>query len=523
MARSSPEFVARLQRHYLERIESQALRTELELESGARRVGPEALEEKARAERKLIDFVRLTWSVLDPGHPFIGGWAVEAICEHLQAVADRQIRKLLITVPPGFGKSKTGDVYFPAWMWGPRNRPEARFLSASYAEHLTIRNNRDCRNLLKSDVYQSLWGDRFKFAGDQDAKKRFDNDHRGYKIATHVGGATGDRGDFLNLDDAHNVQEGESDAVRESTLTWFTETWLTRFFDATSAYLVWMQRVHHRDVAGLIIEKELGFVHLNLPMEFEVERRCKTVIGFEDPRKEEHELLAPERMDAAFLAEKKKDLAAHGGPYAYAAQYQQRPVPREGGMFQAGKAVVVKEAPARVLARVRGYDLAASKAKGSPWTVGAKLSLVVNPGRKILIYVEDVRRIQGLTHDVDAMILECAEGDGGSVTHDFPQDPGQAGKAQIASIAALLSGHRMISSPETGDKEVRAGPFASQWNSGNVRLVEGKWNDAFTRELEMFPRGDFKDQVDACSRAYARLLVKLKASGPIVGPVVVTA
>ena len=73
------------------------------------------------AERKLRRFVELVWNVLEPNRPFVSGWAVEAICEHLEAVTAGQIRRLLINVPPGFMKSLSTDVFWPAWEWGPKN------------------------------------------------------------------------------------------------------------------------------------------------------------------------------------------------------------------------------------------------------------------------------------------------------------------------------------------------------------------------------------------------------------------
>jgi predicted phage terminase large subunit-like protein len=98
--------------------------------------------------------------------------------------------------------------------------------------------------------------------------------------------------------------------------------------------------------------------------------------------------------------------------------------------------------------------------------------------------------------------------DGKGVTIDFPQDPGQAGKSQKAHFIQMLHGFKVRSSPETGSKEDRARPLAAQNELHNLYLLRASWNDSFISEACLFPNGNFKDQIDAASRAYARLVAK---------------
>lgn len=458
--------------------------------------------DKVLAERNLLDYIRLLWPVLEPGRTFVEGWAVSAICEHLEAVSRGEIRKLLINVPPGCMKSLTTNVFWPTWEWGPCNRPSLRYVSASYAEQLTVRDNRRARLLIESDQYQGLWGDRFKFVGDQNTKMRFDTDGTGFKIATSVGGmATGERGDRLIVDDPHNVKDAESPAIREATLQWFTEVFSTRTNDDSAAFVVIMQRVHERDLSGLILAKELGYEHLMLPMEYESERKCSTCIGFTDPREEDGELLWPERFSRDHIeTDLKPALRAWGGTYAEAGQMQQRPAPRGGGMFQR-KDFNFVDAPPPVARRVRGWDFAATKDAGA-YTAGVKLS--IDPAGRL--YLEDVTRGQWTPGAVESNLLATAGQDSAAVTIDIPQDPGQAGKFQKTHFIQKLVGYTVHSSPETGSKEDRARPLAAQAEGGNLYVVRGTWNDAFINEATLFPQGQFKDQIDAASRAFARLV-----------------
>lgn len=468
------------------------------------------------SEESLVDFIKIAWPILEPGRTFVPGWHIEAICEHLEAVSRGEITRLLINIPPGCMKSMTVDVFWPAWEWGPKNRPDLRYVSSSYSEALTIRDNRRTRNLIQSRWYQSIWGKRYHLVGDQNAKVKFETDKYGFKIATSVGGlSTGERGDRFIIDDPHNIKDGESEAKRDATIFWFEEVVPTRVNDPElSAIVVIMQRVHDLDISGVILYNDLGYEHLCLPMEYEPTEKCVTSIGFEDPRTEQDELLWPERMTRKVVDRDKEAL----GPYATASQFQQRPAPRGGGMFKPEWFEIVDAAPVH-RRRVRGWDLAGTDEKKNPsaaYTAGCLMSKD-NDGT---FYIEDVRRLRGTPGKVETAIRNTASRDGYPVEIDLPQDPGQAGKAQVRHLISQLAGFIVHHSPESGDKETRARPVASQAEAGNIKLVRGPWIKDFLDELELFPRGKFKDQVDAMSRAFARLIPQRNETS-VAGPKVV--
>jgi predicted phage terminase large subunit-like protein len=160
---------------------------------------------------------------------------------------------------------------------------------------------------------------------------------------------------------------------------------------------------------------------------------------------------------------------------------------------------------------VRGWDLAASTERDSANTAGVKIRAVGGT-----FYVEDVVCIKGTPHEVEQLIVRTAEQDGRDCIQDLPQDPGQAGKSQKSYLASKLAGFVAHFSPETGSKELRAEPFASQAQNLNVMIVRGNWNDAYLGELESFPAGRLRDRVDASSRAFARINAK-RPSGVVHG------
>jgi predicted phage terminase large subunit-like protein len=248
----------------------------------------------------------------------------------------------------------------------------------------------------------------------------------------------------------------------------------------------------------VIKEVGLDFVHLMLPMEFEPDRACSTSIGFSDPRVEEGELLDPIRFPQEAVDKLKRDM----GSYAYAGQYQQRPAPRSGGMFQRGDFEIVDAVPAGAK-RCRAWDFGATQPKPGKqpdWTVG--LRMAYHGG---IFYVEDVKRDRWSPADVEKNLKNTASQDGLLVRIRMPEDPGAAGKSDAATKIKLLAGYNVATIRPTGEKSVRAKPASAQAEAGNVKLVRGAWNEAFLDEVCTFPNAQHDDQVDAFADALNEL------------------
>lgn len=506
--------------------------------------------DKADAEFSLYQFTRQAWHILHPTTPFVEGWAVGAVAEHLQAVTEGQISRLLINIPPGCTKSMLSNVFWPSWEWGPQGMPEMQYINASYDKRLAVRDMLHTRDLISSEWFQERWPIEWK--DDDRGKEKFSNMNRGFRYATSVGGGlTGWRAQRFIIDDPHSVQLAESDTERSTAGYWFTETTPTRFTDPKKpVYVVIMQRLHASDISGVIINGlalEQDWTVLTLPMEFEPEYRSWTCVPskygqarmevvrkegdpvlryvpsddgemlyLQDPRTKPNELLWPERYDRPAVDDLKIQLTLEGGDYAVACQLQQRPVPREGGMFKCDQISFV-DAPLEGAA-VRGWDLAASKDKTSPYTVGVKL-ILANDGR---LCISHCVRLRGDADEVRDAIKAAAIQDGVDCPQDIPQDPGQAGKAQCLQFAKDLHGYDVRFSPESGDKQQRAEPLSAQVNAGNVCMVRGPWNDTLLAELGLFPGSTFKDQVDALSRAYHHHLKNIQDPISLFGPRLIT-
>ena len=137
----------------------------------------------------------------------------------------------------------------------------------------------------------------------------------------------------LLIDDASNANDANSEVERQNVIRWWTETMPTRLNDANEgAIVVIMQRLHEEDLAGYILDHDEGgdWCHLMIPMRYDSDRHCKTVIGWEDPRTKDGELLCPERYDEKAVSDLERNL----GSYAAAAQLQQIPAPKGGGIIK---------------------------------------------------------------------------------------------------------------------------------------------------------------------------------------------
>ncbi len=381
----------------------------------------------------LIGFVREAWHVLEPRTQFVEGWVVRAICDHLEALTWGRFlamglpNKVRFNVPPGVGKSLIVSVLWNAWQWGPCNLAHRRFLSTSYSADYVKRDTRKTRDLILSDWYQTLWP-HVKLT--RVAETSFENSSKGTREGVAFEGLTGGRGDVLTIDDPLSVPQSKSDADREQAKFIMRESVPTRLNDpVASAIALIMQRVHQDDPSGVWEQIGVQHIALVLPMRYEQGRHCTTPI-FTDPRRQEGELLFPERFPLATVDALEREMTA----YAVSGQHQQTPVPREGGMF---KRAWFKPRPAMPLGYrwVRHWDLADTEATYTadpPYTAGVLLGKHPTLSQYC---IADVQRCREQAPLVRRLVKATALADqiriaqlGGSYEVQVPQDPGSAGK-----------------------------------------------------------------------------------------------
>lgn len=482
--------------------------------------------EKDRCHNDLAYFIRKAWHIVEPGVEYVEGWHIKLITMHLQAITDgeeiddKPYNRLLINVPPGMMKSLLVNVFWPAWEWGPKNKQNMRYLLVSHKIDLPINNAAKLRRLLSSDWYQARWP--IQFQGDQNAKTRFENIQTGFIAAVAAGAITGQRGDRIILDDCMSWDDANSEQTRTTRQEWFLGALPTRLNSPVkSAIVVIEQRLHEEDISGIILDRQLGYDHIRLPMEFDESFPMPpTVLGVTDPRTQPGELLFPERFPAHTVEREKRTMS----PYEISGQFQQVPVPKGGGIikdqwwrlwpgekypgldyilavedtaygekqendFSAMVVFGVFTESNTAIAPTRAADRY-GRLMEQPERVyveGAPQVILLYAWRARLPFHELVQKTLKTCRDwkVDRLLIED----------------------KAAGMSVIQEMRRVVSSDEfglqtvtpKGDKWQRLHSVSHIWQEGMVWAPDKEWAEMVIREVSVFPKGKHDDLVDCCS------------------------
>jgi len=448
--------------------------------------------ERELCRLSLADFAQRAWRVLEPAAELKWGWLLNAICRHLEAVTEGTINRLLMNVPPGSMKSLLTGVIWPAWEWGPRGMPHMRYVGTAHEEQLAIRDSRRCRDLIKSDWYQELWP--IELLADLDGKREFGNTGKGIRQARSFTSMTGVRGDRIILDDPISADSANSTAKLEAARIAFTETLPTRINNEKSAIVVIMQRLHEKDVSGVILEMGLPYIHLCIPMRFDPAHRCTTSIGWTDPRTKTGELMFPERFAEAQVAELERTL----GSYGSAGQLQQRPAPRGGGIIRLEWFQYWRNLP-QLEFRVITVDTAQKTAEANDYsvlqcwarsTVGHAIMIDQIRGKWEAPELLVQARSFWIKHINSPIPIHQKATLRGMYVEDKVSGTGLIQTLRREGVPVLpLQRHK--------DKISRGHDASPFIESGNVLLPEdAPWLSDFLAEVESFPSGTHDDQID---------------------------
>jgi predicted phage terminase large subunit-like protein len=406
------------------------------------------------------------------------------ICQALTDVFYGRILRLILNLPPRYSKTELAVKNWISWCLG--KVPDSEFIHTSYSGVLAVNNSAGTRDLVTHEAYREIFPDT---ALETDGQAHWKTTKGGVMYAAGMGGTiTGfgagkmgreGFGGALVIDDPHKPDEARNADQLRKDREWFQETLESRKNSPQTPIIVIMQRLAEDDLSGWLLGGGNG-------------EKWQSVIM--PALQEDGTALWPEKHSAAKLRE--MQIAA---PYMFSGQYQQAPTTPEGNIFTPDKMPVFDAVPVGTRF-CRGWDLGASDVDGDP-TAGFKLGRMPD-GRWI---IADVCRFMGKPDDVETGVKNTADADGREVEISIPQDPGQAGKAQVTAYAKLLAGFKVHTSLESGDKVTRAEPFAAQVNVGNVVMLRGAWNDALKSEMRIFPKGKNDDQIDAGARAFNRL------------------
>ena len=457
-----------------------------------------------QARRSFSSFVKLMWPVVEPGEELIWAWYLDAICDHLQAITEGKIRKLIINMPPRFLKSTLVSVMWPAWEW--IHYPHMRYLTSSYAIDLAERDSVRSREVMQSELYKKLIKGSFDMSVDQNLKSRYVNSKTGWRITTSpTSKSTGDGGNRVMCDDPHNVATAESDIIRQTNVTWWGRTMFSRANNPKrDAYVIVMQRVNFNDVTGDLLENQPDYEHLCLPMEYEVDHPhpSRTSLNFVDPRTEEGELLCPERFGTEEVAAAKKSL----GSYAYAGQYQQRPAPAEGLIFHYDWFQMYSKTPKKFDHITGSWDLAFTGSDEYSSRSKAALAAVADPAHVVgqvwgfvgskAYLLNEYRGKWGITNSI--IQIKRMKQDYPSMGRILIEEKAN-GSAVLELLHDEIPGLHAVN-PKDG-KIQRAWAVLPYVEAGDVYLPDYySWTEDWLEEVCVFPNRKDKDRVDAMTQ-----------------------
>lgn len=507
--------------------------------------------EQALFAKSFRDYIPAAWPAYLPSRPFVPNWHIDAIADHLQAVADRQITKLVISIPPRKGKSSLTTVLWPTWVW--TRLPGVRFVCGAYKLGLAIRDAVWSRRLIESIWYRERWGHVFSLTSDQNTKGLYENDRDGRRLTASVeAGTTGEGGDVLVMDDPLDIKQADSLAYRVSANDYHDQVWCSRLDPPRPGYpramVLIAQRTNEDDVSGHVLA-EGGWEHLCLPEAYEAPPMVEvTCLGFRDPRTEEGEPIWPAQQSRADI-----EIIKARGAYKFATIYQQRPAPLEGGIFKrhwwrfwvprctCGRAspeeahssgcpadlprvhlgkhtFVQEELPETFVAHAQSWDMnfrgeddgdidpGSSRVSGGVWSLsGAQFYLRerVNAVMGFLTAVATVSEVSQRWPQVRDKLVE-AKANGPAVMATLRRKVG--GFIPVSPIHSKLT--RATSALNEDDRTARAISMQGIAEAGDVYLPHPALDPSiwdYIEEHALFPNGPHDDDVDMTSQVLKHL------------------
>lgn len=418
--------------------------------------------------------------------------------------------RLMVLMPPQHGKSVFMSAGVPGWWLG--TFPDDQAILGAYEADFAARWGRRSR-----DAFEAHAPSTFGLHLDPDVAAASHwgvKGRRGSMTTAGAGGAiTGNAASMFLIDDPiKGPEEAKSEAHRNSMWDWFVSVAMTRLRRGSCMSMIYTpwheddlgQRIIRASVRGDIPPWKVLRIPAIAETQDERDEWAESLglaLGQPDPiGRTPGEALWPDLQPLEKLLFQKK-----ADPYWFEAMYQGRPRPKGGDFFKREwfeKNTVSDIPPGCSLCRY--WDKAASAGKGD-WTVGVLVARAPD-GR---FYIVDVVRGRWSSYERDQVIRDTAERDrdryGLRVAIRSEQEPGSSGKDAALAFVMMLAGYDVKTAPNTGDKETRCRPLASQAEAGNVCMVRGAWNKAWLDEMEGFPRAKFDDQPDATAGGFNTL------------------
>ena len=431
-----------------------------------------------------VMFVQRSFRELNPETAYLHNWHIEVIAEALEQCRMDKLRRLIINVPPRSLKSHMTSVSFVAWLLG--HNPTAQVICASYAQDLADKLAADCRSVVTTEWYQSLFL-ATRLAMRRPAVNDFMTTERGFRLATSVGGVlTGRNADFIIIDDPLKPDEALSESQRTAVNEWYDHTLISRLNSKRDGCIILiMQRLHEDDLVGHVLQQgDWRLLKFPAIAQENETHSIQTPYGRKVFRRKEGEALHPEREPLEVLAQMREIQ----GEYNFAGQYQQAPSPLGGGMIKSHWLRIYQpdELPKQFEFVFQSWDL-------SDYTVCTTWAMHQNH-----LYLLQVLRKRMDYPDLRRAVKQRAEEY--RVQNILIED--RASGTQLIQDLIADGVHSVVRYEPKTDKVMRTHSVTSTFEIGFVHIpAQAYWLPEYLHELAVFPNGKYDDQADSTSQA----------------------
>ena len=429
-------------------------------------------------------FVQGAYRVLHDD-PLMRNWHIDAIAHQLMRLARGEERRLIISMPPRTMKSFIASTCLPAWLLG-RN-PAEKIICASYAQELSREFSFQTRRLMQSDWYRRVFPavrlHPKKMGLDELAMTR-----GGSRFATSTGGTlTGRGGTFIIIDDPIKAQEAHSEVTREAAVNWFRSTVLSRLNNPRSGRILLVaQRLHMEDLSGQLLAQG-GWHELCLPLINDRDQLVHLPDGYQLERPA-GTVLHPDRFGDAEIAQ----LRAAMGTRDFEAQYNQRPVPPGGALFQLQwlQRYDTPPKPSSIQGIFQSWDTGYEIQEENDYSVCSTWALC---GKDC--YLLDIYRARLAFYQLEKAVYEQRE----RWKADLVIVERHGAGISLYQNIRQLGGRRWLDAKmPVGSKEDRASQQSPKFERGEIWVPrEAAWLKTFEDELSSFPQCKHDDQVDS--------------------------
>jgi len=428
-----------------------------------------------KAKENLLTYTDLTYPKYRPN------WHHRVIARHLEDAAEGRIKRLMILVPPRYGKSELSSIRLPAWYLG--KYPDKKVILASYSDWFSLQFGKHARNVCQTEMHRTIFPES-KVRKDSSSGALWELDAGGKFVAVGRGGAvTGHGAHLLILDDLiKNIQEAFSDNMRDTIWDWYKTTLFTRLEQDASIVIV-NTRWHEDDLIGRILEHEgEKWTVLKMPAIADKDYTYGEYVY------NEGETLWPEKYPLETVLETKGVMGSH-----FDSIYQQEPGAQSGTIFKRDQWRKFFTPPHNPKWVIQSWDTGFKT--GSQNSYSACTTWVETDSGFYLIHAWWDRltfpELKSACVDLydkfkpNEVIIED-KASGQSLIQELKQNT----KVPVKGIK-----------PE-GDKSARAHSVTPLFESGSVYILEGEqWSDEVIDYAAKFPRTKNTDVIDSVTQA----------------------